>query len=59
MCAQVTTSNVAQLVNNNNVEDNKQAPSTYKGRRGQLCGNHSAKPWRIQGGPSIFGGSQR
>lgn len=56
MCAHVLTTSIVHDGNNDEVVTEKQAtPTSYKGRRGRLCGNRAARPWRIQGGPSIFG----
>ncbi len=56
MCPQINSANVSQLNDNETTTRGKQDTTGYKGRRGRLCGSHSAKPWRIQGGPSIYGG---
>ncbi len=56
MCPQVLVATPLQDDNNETAATNKENPSSYKGRRGRLGGTHTAKPWRIQGGPSIYGG---
>lgn len=56
MCPQITAQNSVQLdCNNTNIS--KQDDTSYKGRRGRLCGSRASKPWRVQGGPSIYGGA--
>lgn len=56
MCAHITTANNIQLECNDSPALGKQENTSYKGRRGRLCGSRASKPWRVQGGPSIYGG---
>ncbi|MFI3271578.1 MAG: hypothetical protein R3Y11_05665 [Pseudomonadota bacterium] len=56
MCAQITTVTSVEMNTNDAATLSKQEQTAYKGRRGRLCGSRCSKPWRIQGGPSIYGG---